>query len=473
MSGFFGVVSKEDCTTDLFYGTDYHSHLGTRRGGLAVYKSDGKLFRRIHDITNDPFRSKFDSDLIKFEGATAGIGIISDFEDQPLIITSKLGTFALVFVGKIANIKELTQEILQTGMGHFSEMDNSEINAAELVASLINQKDDFVEGISYAQERVEGSCSLLLLSKGGIYATRDKNGRTPIIIGKKEGSVAVAMETTAFPNLDYTEHHDLQPGEIIFIQPDLSIIQKKEPCGKKRTCAFLWVYYGYPSSTYEGVNTEIARYENGRIIAENDDVEIDSVCGVPDSGVAHAIGYSNAAARPYLRAFVKYTPTWPRSFMPQNQNVRDLVARMKLIPVRDVINGKRLLMCDDSIVRGTQLKDTVKRLKSLGAKELHMRSASPPIVFGCPFLNFSRSRTEFDLAARRAIAKIEGTLELNDEIIKPYLEFESEKYNQMVEIICNELNLTTLKYQKLERLLEAIGKNIDEVCTYCFDGQEH
>ena len=473
MGGFFGVVADHDCVCDLFYGTDYHSHLGTKRGGLAVCDREGRITRRIHDITNAQFRSKFDDDIDKFVGR-AGIGIISDYEDQPLIISSKFGNFAIVTVGKINNIDEIADAAFRSGVSHFSESNDGELNPTEIVAMLINRKETLVEGIRYAQYMIDGSCSILVLIEGRVYAARDRFGRTPVMIGEKTGAYAVTMETTALPNLDYHLKHELGPGEIVEITEG-GVIQKHAPGDTTKICTFFWVYYGYPSSSYEGINTESARYRNGESMAadDRDDTipEIDSVCGIPDSGIAHAIGYSNAAGKPYRRSFVKYTPTWPRSFMPQNQSVRDLIARMKLIPVQTEIQNKRMLFCDDSIVRGTQLKDTVIRLYERGAKAVHMRSACPPLLFGCKFLNFSRSRCELDLAARRAIAKLEER-ELTDEIIEGYLEFGSPKYYAMVEEIRKELNLNTLKFQKLEKLIEAIGVDPSKVCTYCWNGRD-
>ena len=469
MGGFFGVVSKDDCVGDLFYGIDYHSHLGTKRGGMALCDHKGRIIKRIHDITNSPFRSKFDEDLDELYGKS-GIGIISDYEDQPLTIYSHLGNYAIVTVGRINNINELIKLSLSNNLAHFSEMSGGKINPTEVVASLINVKDSISKGIEYAHKLIDGSMSILILKDNSIYAARDKYGRTPVIIGKKDGAYAITMETSAFPNLDYEVEYELGPGEIIQVTAD-ELIQKKAPGDKMKICAFLWVYYGYPSSCYEGVNAEGTRNRNGALMAEEDDVEIDSVCGIPDSGIAHAVGYSNAKKKPYERSFVKYTPTWARSFMPQNQKIRDLMAKMKLIPIKEKIEGKRLLFCDDSIVRGTQLKDTANRLYGLGAKEVHMRSACPPLVYGCKFLNFSTSRSELDLAARRAIEKLCGK-ELDDETLAKYTEYGSPEYNAMVEEIRKQLNLTTLKFQKLPKLLEAIGIDPDKVCTYCWNGKD-
>lgn len=473
MGGFFGVVSKDDCVGDLFYGTDYHSHLGTRRGGMATTNSQGEIIRRIHDISNAQFRSKFSDEIDDFEG-NIGIGVISDYEDQPLLMTSHLGTYCIVTVGKINNIDELVTEAFEKGVSHFSEMSDGEMNQTEVVAMLINSQSTIEKGIALAQEKIEGSCSILIMLDHCLYAARDALGRTPVIIGEKDGAFAVTMETTAYPNLDYTIKHELGPGEIVKITAK-QVIQKKAAGDRMQICSFLWVYYGYPSSSYEGVNTEDVRYRNGQYIAETDaeagDLDIDLVCGIPDSGVGHALGYSNEARIPYRRAFVKYTPTWPRSFMPQNQKKRNLVARMKLIPVQELIEDKSLLFCDDSIVRGTQLQDTVIRLLERGAKEVHMRSACPPLAFGCKFLNFSRSRSVLDLVARRAIEEIEGG-SVSDKVCKEYTVTDSEKYNKMLEIIRKKLKLGTLKYQKLEKLVAAIGLPKEKLCTYCWDGQE-
>ncbi len=470
MGGFFGVVSDDDCVVDLFYGTDYHSHLGTRRGGLAVAAPDGRIVRRIHDISNTQFRSKFDDDLGDFAGHV-GIGIISDYEDQPLLISSHFGTYAIVTVSKINNIDELAQELFEGGMSHFTESGDGELNPTEMVAALINRRDSIPKGIEYAQSRIDGSCSILILQRDSIFAARDRFGRASVIVGEKFGACAVTMETTALPNLDYSQKYELGPGEIVQIYSD-RIIQKKAPGETMQICAFLWVYYGYPSSQYEGINTETVRYRNGALLAEADgELDIDSVCGIPDSGVAHAIGYSNASGKPYQRAFVKYTPTWPRSFMPQNQATRSLVARMKLIPVQEQIAGKKLLFCDDSIVRGTQLKDTVVRIYERGAKEVHMRSACPPLLYGCKFLNFSRSRSELDLAARRAIEKLEGGAP-SEEVIAEYTVYGSTKYLKMVEVIREGLNLSSLRFQKLETLIEAIGLPPEKLCTYCWNARE-
>ncbi len=466
MGGFFGVVSKDDCVSDLFFGTDYHSHLGTKRGGMAVLGENG-FKRSIHDISNAPFRSKFDDDLPKFRGRR-GIGVISDFEDQPLIINSHLGAYSIVTVGVIKNFEALIKEAYGKRTTHFSEMSGGEINPTELVATLINQEANFVDGITRAQESIEGSCSILLLTHGGIYAARDRLGRTPIVIGKKPGAFAAAFETCSFPNLDYETMKYLGPGEIVLMTEE-GVKTVKEPGGRMQICSFLWVYYGYPPSSYENINVEAVRNRCGAALAKNDATPIDVVAGIPDSGVAHAIGYANESKKPYQRPFIKYTPTWPRSFMPQDQAIRDLVAKMKLIPVRELIHGKRILFSDDSIVRGTQLKDTIQRLYDYGAKEVHMRPACPPLVYGCKFLNFSRSRSALDLAGRLAIKELEGSDEGH---IEEYASGCGERYCAMVERIRLRLGLTTLQYQKLEDLVEAIGLPKDKLCTYCWDGVE-
>ena len=464
MGGFFGVVAREDCVSDLFYGTDYHSHLGTMRGGLAVANSSG-FTRFIHDITNSQFRSKFEDDVLGMRGKM-GIGVISDYEDQPLIIGSHLGVYAIVTVGVIKNADELAGAVFNNRATHFSEMSGGEINPTELVATLINQEATFEDGIRRAQEAVQGSCSMLLLTDDGIYAARDRLGRTPVVLGEKEGAVSATLETCAFPNLGYELTRYLGPGEIVLIGADG--VHDIAPAGDQmQICSFLWVYYGYPASNYEGVNVEDVRNRCGVKLAQADDVEIDLAAGVPDSGTAHAIGYATEAGVPYRRPFVKYTPTWPRSFMPQDQQIRDVVAKMKLIPIRELIKGRRLLFCEDSIVRGTQLQDTIQRLYEYGAKEVHMRPACPPLVYGCKFLNFSRSRSELDLAGRRAIKEIEG---VDGKDLPTYADANSDKYAEMVDNIRKRLNLTTLQYQRLEDLVDAIGLPKEKLCTFCWDG---
>ena len=466
MGGFFGVVSKQNAIADLFYGTDYHSHLGTMRGGLAVAQNDG-FARSIHDITNAQFRSKFEPDIPHLHGKS-GIGVISDFEDQPLIVRSHLGTYAIVTVGVVQNLDELIRQSFAQKETHFSEMGGTGVNPTEMVAVLINQEATFEDGIRRAQESIEGSCSMLLLTDDGIYAARDYLGRTPVILGKKDGTYAATMETCAFPNLDYEYDRDLGPGEIVLITED-GVEQKKEPGDRMQICSFLWVYYGYPASNYEGINVEDTRYRCGAALARNDNNEVDVVAGIPDSGTAHAIGYAVQAGVPYRRPFVKYTPTWPRSFMPQDQTIRDLVARMKLIPVRELMAGQRLLFCEDSIVRGTQLQDIIQRLYDYGAREVHMRPACPPLVYGCKFLNFSRSRSVLDLASRKAIKAMGNDAEGD---VAEYADCSSEEYGCMVKNICDRLKLTSLKYQRLEDLVDAIGLPKEKLCTYCWDGAE-
>jgi amidophosphoribosyltransferase len=465
MGGLFGVAMRDNCIQDLFFGTDYHSHLGTKRGGLAVKSPDG-LKKVIHNIESAQFKSKFEDDLPKLRGKM-GIGVISDFDDQPLIIASHLGTYAIVTVGRVNNLDELASRASNKGV-HFSEMSRGGVNPTELVATLINEGSTFTAGLQNAQERVEGSCSVLLLTEEGLYAARDRLGRTPIVLGEKPGGYAVALETCAFPNLEYSPTKCLGPGEIVRLTEEV-VEQKKSPGQRMQICAFLWVYYGYPATSYEGINVEAARNRCGAALARNDNVEIDIVAGIPDSGTGHAIGYANEAGIPYRRPFVKYTPTWSRSFMPQDQTIRDLIAKMKLIPVQELVEGKRLLFAEDSIVRGTQLKDTIRRLYDSGAREVHMRPACPPLVYSCKFLNFSQSRSELDLAARKAIHEIEGT---GEEFLDEYTNPDSEKYNTMVERIRNRLRLTSLKYQRMPNLVEAIGLPKDRLCTYCWDGIE-
>jgi amidophosphoribosyltransferase len=465
MGGLFGVFSNTDCVEDIFYGTDYHSHLGTKRGGLAV-KNSGGFQRFIKDITTSQFRSKFDKDIKKMHG-NKGIGIISDYEDQPLIINSRLGVFAISTVGKINNIDELASEALQNGT-HFSEMHGGEINPTEMVATIISQAATFEEGIQKVQGLIEGSCTILILTDKGIFAARDSLGRTPLVVAEKPGSYAVAMETCAFPNLGFKITKYLGPGEIVFLGEN-GLEQKVAPGNRLQICSFLWVYYGYPASSYEGINVEAVRYKCGAYLRREDDLEIDLVAGIPDSGTAHGLGYANEARIPFARPFVKYTPTWPRSFMPQEQSIRDTVAKMKLIPIKELIVGKRLLFCEDSIVRGTQLRRQVERLFESGAKEVHMRPACPPLVYGCKFLNFSRSRSELDLAGRWAIKDLIGR-DLENPV--EYTDPESENYKAMVNVIREKLHLTTLKYQKLENLVKAIGLPKEKLCTYCWDGVE-
>lgn len=464
MGGVFGIVSNKDCVSDLFYGTDYHSHLGTRRGGLAVKNSEGYQ-RYIKDITTAQFRSKFESEIENMHG-NKGIGVISDYDDQPLLINSHLGVFGIVTVGKINNLDTLAEEALEKG-GHFSEMHGGEINPTEMVAKLISQGDNFKDGIKQAQEKIEGSCTMLILTDEGIYASRDKLGRTPLIIGQKFGAYSITMETCAYPPLGYEIKKFLGPGEVVFIDKN-GLEEVLPPREKMQICAFLWVYYGYPASSYEDINVEDVRYRCGSHLAKNDEVKIDLVAGIPDSGIAHGLGYSHEVDAPFARPFVKYTPTWARSFMPTEQSKREHIAKMKLIPIKDLIKGKHLLLCEDSIVRGTQLKKTIKRLHNSGAKGIHMRPACPPLLFSCKYLNFSQSRSELELASRRAIRKLNGE---DVEDIYKYTDPNSKDYNEMVNLIRKELGLDTLKYQKLEDLIKAIGLPKSKLCTYCWDGK--
>ena len=466
MGGLFGVVSKEDCVQDLFYGTDYHSHLGTCRGGLAVWGGN-RFTRFIHSIENIQFRSRFKDDIQKMSG-TMGIGCISDTESQPLIIRSHLGNYAISTIGKINNVRQLVGEAFDRRTTHFTETSGGEVNPTELVSTLIDQEKTFEDGIRRAQEAIDGSCSLLLLTTHGLYAARDRLGRTPLVIGEKNNGdyYCVSLETCAFSNLEYRFKYELGPGEIVLLTPK-GIEQRAAPGDRLRICAFLWVYYGYPASSYEGMNVEAMRYRSGAALAHNDDVEVDMVAGVPDSGIAYAIGYANQAQIPYRRPFVKYTPSWSRSFMPPDQAVRDLVAQMKLIPIHELIQGKRLLFCEDSIVRGTQLHETVQRLYDYGAREVHVRPACPPLIRTRKFLNFSRSRSELELAGRRAIHELEGQ---DDVSLEVYTDPNSEKYRAMVDRIQNHLNLTSLKYQMAPDMIEAIGLPKERVCTYCWDG---
>ena len=468
MGGIFGVASKNSCTLDLFFGVDYHYHLGTKRGGMAVYGEQG-FARSIHNIENSPFRTKFDGDLNELEGYY-GIGCISDNEPQPLLIQSHLGSFAITTVGKINNQDELIQEAFRNGHIHFMEMSHGRINSTELVAALINQKSSLVEGLLYAQERIEGSMTILLLTPKGIYASRDRYGRTPVVIGKKEDAFCASFESFAFINLGYSDYKELGPGEIVFITPEC-VETMSPPRQEMKICSFLWVYYGYPTSTYEGVNVESMRYECGKLLAKRDEARPDVVAGVPDSGIAHAIGYANESGIPFARPFIKYTPTWPRSFMPQNQGQRNLIAKMKLIPVDSLIRGKKLLLIDDSIVRGTQLGETSEFLYQSGAKEVHIRPACPPLMFGCPYLNFSRSSSELDLITRRIIRDREGGC-VSDELLADYANPDSGNYKEMMEEIRKRLNFTTLRYHRLDDLVESIGISPCKLCTYCWNGKK-
>ena len=470
MSGFFGVASKEDCVLELFYGVDYHSHLGTRRGGMAVHGADG-FDRAIHNIENTPFRTKFDKDVGNMKG-NIGIGCISDYEPQPLLFSSKIGSFSLAFVGKVNNYEELLEDLYSRSKTHFQEMTNGTVNVTELIAALICEKDSFAEGIRYVQNLVDGSLSMLLMTKDGIYAARDKTGRTPIVVGHKEGAYCLSFESHAYINLGFQDYKELGPGEIVYVTPE-SVETLVEPGKEMKICSFLWVYYGYPTSAYEGVNVEEMRYRCGSMLAkrDGDSVHPDIVAGVPDSGIAHAIGYANESGVPYARPFIKYTPTWPRSFMPTNQSQRNLIARMKLIPVKALIEDKKLLLIDDSIVRGTQLRETTEFLYRSGAKEVHVRPACPPIMYGCKYLNFSRSRSEMELIARQMIQKREGD-NCPQEVLDEYADPCTCKYEQMIEDIRKQQNFTTLRYHRLDDLLASIGIEPCKVCTYCFNGKE-
>lgn len=467
MGGFFAVASKESCVMDLFFGTDYHSHLGTKRGGMAVYGENG-FNRSIHNIQNSPFRTKFDKDVEELEG-NLGIGCISDFEPQPLLVHSHLGSFAITTVGRINNVDELVKDCFEFGHTHFLEMSGGSINPTEITAALINQKSTIAEGLANVQEKVNGSMTVIVLTPEGIYASRDRLGRTPVIIGKKENAFCASFESFAYLNLGYQDYKELGPGEIVYITPE-EVKTLKEPGEEMKICSFLWVYYGYPTSTYEGVNVEKMRYACGRQLAKRDSEEPDSVAGIPDSGVPHAIGYANEAGIPYERPFIKYTPTWPRSFMPTNQAQRNLIAKMKLIPVHELINDKKLLLIDDSIVRGTQLGETTEFLYESGAKEVHIRTACPPLLFGCKYLNFSRSSSEMDLITRRIIQRREG--EVTKELLEDYANPDSENYKAMVEEIRKELNFTSLKFHRLDDMVEAIGISPCKLCTYCWNGKE-
>ena len=468
MGGFFGVASKQDCVFDLFFGIDYHSHLGTRRGGMAVYGEDG-FNRAIHNIENAPFRTKFDKDVQEMSGHM-GIGCISDYEPQPLIVRSHHGTYALTTVSKINNIGELTKKLFENGHSHFLEMSGGDINATELIAALINQKENLIEGIQFALDSIDGSVSILLMNQAGIYAARDKYGRTPVVIGKKEDAYCIPFENFAYKNLGYKDYKELGPGEIAVVT-DKNCITLVNPNKEMKICTFLLVYYGYPSSSYEGTSVEQMRYNCGKAMAKRDNVKPDIVAGVPDSGIAHAIGYANESGIPFSRPFIKYTPTWPRSFMPTIQSKRNLIAKMKLLAVDELIRDKSLLLIDDSIVRGTQLRETTEFLYESGAKEVHIRPACPPLLYGCKYLNFSRSSSEMDLITRRVIDRLENG-NVTDEVLQEYADPESEKYETMVEEIRKELNFTSLRFNRLDDMLESVGNDKCKLCTYSRDGKE-
>ena len=468
MGGFFGVASKDDCVFDLFFGVDYHSHLGTRRGGMAVYGENG-FDRAIHNIENAPFRTKFDKDMQEMKGYY-GIGCISDYEPQPLIVRSHHGTYAITTVSKINNEKELMKGLFDKGHSHFLEMSGGDINATELVAALINQKDNLIEGINYALEAVDGSLSLLLMNHQGIYAARDKKGRTPIVIGKKNGAFCASFENFAYKNLGYTNYKELGAGEIVVMTPD-NCVTLQQPGDDMKVCTFLWVYYGYPASSYEGTSVEEMRYRCGAKMAKRDNVKPDIVAGVPDSGTAHAVGYANESGVPFSRPFIKYTPTWPRSFMPTVQSQRDMIAKMKMLAVEELIRDKSLLLIDDSIVRGTQLRETTEFLYENGAREVHIRPACPPLIYGCKYLNFSRSSSEMELITRRVIQRLENG-NVTDEILQEYTDPDSEKYEIMVEEIRKELHFTSLRFNRLDDMLDSIDMEKCKLCTYCWNGQE-
>lgn len=467
MGGFFGTVSRVGCVTDLFYGTDYNSHLGTKRGGLATYSEEQGFIRSIHNLESSYFRSKFESDLDKFQG-NAGIGIISDTDAQPIVINSHLGRFAIVTVAKIVNLKELEEELLSKNM-HFAELSSGNTNQTELIALLIIQGKTFVEGIENVFKHIKGSCSMLLLTDDGIIAARDRWGRTPVVIGKKEGAYAATSESSSFPNLDYEIEKYLGPGEVVHLRAD-SMVQLRKPDEGMQICSFLWVYYGFPTSCYEGRNVEEVRFTSGLKMGQKDTSEVDCACGIPDSGVGMALGYAEGKGIPYHRAIAKYTPTWPRSFTPSNQAMRSLVAKMKLIPNRAMLDDKRLLFCDDSIVRGTQLRDNVKVLYGYGAKEVHMRIACPPLIYACPFVGFTASKNALELITRQIIKELEGDENKN---LDKYATTGSPEYEKMVSIIAERFGLTSLKFNTLETLIEAIGLPKCQVCTHCFDGSSH
>ena len=464
MGGFFGTVSKTSCVTDLFYGTDYNSHLGTKRGGLATYSEEQGFIRSIHNLQSSYFRTKFEEELDKFKG-NAGIGIISDTDAQPIIINSHLGRFAIVTVAKVTNLKELEEELLSQNM-HFAELSSGSTNQTELIALLIIQGKNFVEGIENVYNHIKGSCSMLLLTEDGVIAARDKWGRTPIVIGKKEGAYAATSESNSFPNLDFEIERYLGPGEIVRMHAD-RLEQLRKPDDKMQICSFLWVYYGFPNSCYEGRNVEEVRFTSGLKMGEQDDCDADCVCGIPDSGIGQALGYAEGKGIPYHRAITKYTPTWPRSFTPSKQELRSLVAKMKLIPNRAMLQDKRIIFCDDSIARGTQLHDNVKILFDYGAKEVHMRIGCPPLIYGCPFIGFTASKSDMELITRQIIKELEGDENKN---LDKYATTGSPEYEKMVGIIAKRFGLSSLKFNTIETLIEAIGLPKCKVCTHCFDG---
>lgn len=466
MGGFFGTISKNDCRNDLFYGTDYNSHLGTRRGGMAMLSEEG-FVRSIHNLENSYFRTKFESELKRFSGKS-GIGVISDTDSQPIVVNSHLGKFAITTVAKINNIDELEADLLRNKR-HFAEFSSGITNQTELIAMLITEGKDFVDGIENLYRKIKGSCTMLLLTEKGIIIARDKLGRLPVVIGKREDGYAVSGETTSFPNLGFEPEYFLGPGEIVLLTAD-GFTQLKEADKRMQICSFMWVYYGYPTSVYENVNVDDFRYRNGQLMSRQDDVQADFVSAIPDSGVGHALGYADGLNIPYRRSIVKYTPTWPRSFTPSDQKMRQLVAKMKLIPNRSILEGSKVVFCDDSIVRGTQLRENVNILYGYGAKEVHMRISCPPLVFSCPFINFSASKSELELITRRVIKEEEGT---NDAHLDEYIKSGSPRYCKMVNSICKKFGMTSLKFNTLENMIEAIGLPKESVCTHCFDGSSY
>ena len=467
MGGFFGNIEVKDCVNDLFYGTDYNSHLGTKRAGLVTFDKEKGFTRSIHSLERDYFRSRFESELEKFAGKS-GIGVISDTYPQPILINSHLGRFAVVTVAKINNTREIAKELLDKRM-HLSEMSANNINQTELVALMINMGDTFTDGINIVYKKVKGSCSILILTEDGIIAARDALGRTPIVIGKKDEGYAVTSETTSLPNLDFKPIRDIGPGEIVKIKADgIEVLQK--PFNKCQICSFLWVYYGFPASDYEGINTEYVRETAGKVMGEEDDTEADCVCGVPDSGVGTALGYAEGHKIPYKRAVLKYTPTWPRSFTPGNQSRRNLVAKMKLIPNEAILKDQRVVFCDDSIVRGTQLRDNVRTFFEYGAKEVHARISCPPLVYSCPFIGFTASKSDLELITRRIIQDFEGNANSKLDL---YATTDSPQYKRMVEEIGRRLGLTSVKFNKIETLVKAIGMPKERICTHCFDGSSY
>ena len=473
MGGFFGAASLNDCINDVFFGTDYHSHLGTKRGGMTAYSPELGFQRSIHSIENSPFRTKFEKDIETMKGNLC-IGCISDTDPQPILLRSKLGLYAVCNIGIINNAAEIRDEILNDCFASFESMSSGKVNSSSLIGALISQKDNFVDGIRNAQEKIKGTVSLMVLTEDGIIAARDKAGKLPIIVGKRDDGYCYSFESFAFQKLGYEIYKELKPGEIVKITPT-SCETLSPGTDEMSICTFLWTYYGYPNSIYEGVNVEAMRMRNGEIMAEADIKngclpDVDYICGVPDSGIPHAIGYSNRSGIPFARPFIKYTPTWPRSFMPQNQSMRNQVAKMKLVPVHELIEGKKLLFVDDSIVRGTQLRETVEFLYSNGAKEVHMRSACPPIMYGCKFLNFSRSNSDMELLARKTVQELEG--DEGQEHLDEYADASTQRGACMLQSICKTLGFDSLGYQSLDGLLEAIGIDRDQICTYCWTGKE-